>query len=289
MATAGPGRLEAGAPSATAMGVAMRRAAHQLFDRPEVLDDPLATRIIGEEALGRLQGEVERHRHPYNLALRAHVVARSRYAEDRLHAAYAREVRQYLVLGAGLDTFAWRNPHRDLRVFEVDHPSTQAWKVRCAAAAGLATPETLVFAPVDFQRQTLHEGLGAAGFDTSQPAFVSWLGVSMYLTEPAAIRALTDLGALAVGTEVVFDFGVPAETLPPASRMAYEALAARVAAMGEPFLSAFDPETLPGRLNALGFQEVEILGAEELNRLYFQGRADGLKIAGQSRVARARV
>ncbi len=114
-------------------------------------------------------------------------------------------------------------------------------------------------------------------------------GVSMYLEEAAAVRTLTDLGAMAAGTEVVFDFGVPAETLPPASRMAYEALAARVAAMGEPFLSAFDPKTLPARLNALGFTEAEILGPDELNRLYFEGRADGLKIAGQSRIAQARV
>ena len=285
----GPGRLKSGEPSATAMGVARRRAVHQLLDDPKVFDDPLATRIIGDGALERLKAELDRHHHPFNRALRAHVVARSRYAEDRLGEAYARGVRQYLVLGAGLDTFAWRNPHADLKVFEIDHPSTQAWKLERLRAVGVEAPASLAFAPVDFQTQTLADGLTNAGFDFDRPAFVSWLGVSMYLPEEAVMRTLKDLGALRAGTEVVFDFGVAAKTLGLASRLAYEALAARVAAMGEPFLSAFDPKTLPARLDPLGFQDVEILGAEELNRLYFEGRADGLRIAGQSRIARARV
>jgi methyltransferase (TIGR00027 family) len=286
---AGQGRLEAGEPSATAMGVAVRRAAHQLLDDPKVLDDPLATRIIGAEALARLKRETGRHRHPANIALRAHVVARSRYAEDRLGAAYARGVRQYLVLGAGLDTFAWRNPHADLKVFEVDHPSTQAWKFCCVAEMGVQTPETLVLAPVDFQHQTLAQGLAEAGFDRSQTAFVSWLGVSMYLTEEAVMRTLADIAALPAGSEVVFDFSVAPHALEPLARMAREALAARVAAAGEPFLSDFDPATLPVRLQALGFSEVEILDGAALNRLYFADRTDGLRLAGASRIARARV
>jgi methyltransferase (TIGR00027 family) len=286
---AGPGRLEAGEPSATAMGVAVRRAAHQLLDHPKVLDDPLATRIIGAQALERLKRESERHRHPANIALRAHVVARSRYAEDRLGAAYTTGVRQYLVLGAGLDTFAWRNPHLDLKVFEVDHPSTQAWKFCCVAEMGVTTPETLVLAPVDFQRQTLVDGLAAAGFDRSQPAFVSWLGVSMYLTEEAVMRTLADIAALPPGSEVVFDFSAAPETLEPRARLAHQALAARVAAAGEPFLSAFDPAKLLARLVALGFSDVESLDGLALNRLYFSDRTDGLRLAGASRIARARV
>ena len=289
MGEGGPGRLRSGEPSATARGVAMRRAAHQLFDDPKVLDDPLATRIIGEDAARGLLDQFDQHQHPFNRALRAHVVARSRYAEDCLHAAYARGVRQYLVLGAGLDTFAWRNPHPDLKVFEIDHPSTQAWKLQRLTEAQVPKPDSLVFAPVDFQTGTLAQGLAAAGFDPARPAFASWLGVSMYLTEDAAMRTLTDLAGMAAGSETVFDFGVPPQTLEPLARMAQEALAARVAAAGEPFLSAFDPATLPERLRALGFSEVEILGGPELNRLYFDGRADGLRLAGASRIARARV
>ena len=285
----GPGRLKSGEPSATAMGVAMRRAAHQLVDEPRVFDDPLATRIIGEGALQRLKDELERQQHPFNRALRAHVAARSRYAEDRLRDAYVRGVRQYLVLGAGLDTFGWRNPHPDLEVFEIDHPSTQAWKLARLEAVGVEAPANLAFAPVDFATQTLAEGLAAAGFDAARPAFVSWLGVSMYLHEDAAMRTLAELAALPTGSEVVFDFGVPPASLAPAARMAHEALAARVAAMGEPFLSAFDPEALPARLNGLGFSDVEILDAAALNSLYFDGRSDGLRLAGASRIARARV
>jgi len=283
------GRLDSGEPSATAMGVAMRRAAHQLFDDPRVFEDPLATRIIGEAALKRLKGELERHLHPFSRALTAHVIARSRYAEDRLEQAYGRGVRQYLVLGAGLDTFAWRNPHPDLRVFEVDHPSTQAWKLAQLQAAGVEAPATLAFAPVDFQTGTLAEGLDAAGFDASRPTFVSWLGVTMYLEEGAALRTLADLAALPASSEVVFDFSVSPERLDPLARKAREFLVARVAAAGEPFRSSFDPAALSGQLASLGFSEVELLGAEALNRLYFEGRSDGLRLAGASRIARARV
>jgi methyltransferase (TIGR00027 family) len=283
------GRLDSGEPSATAMGVAMRRAAHQLFDDPKVFEDPLATRIIGEAALSRLKGDLERHLHPFSRALTAHVIARSRYAEDQLEQAYGRGVRQYLVLGAGLDTFAWRNPHPDLRVFEVDHPSTQAWKLAQLEAAGVEAPETLAFAPVDFQTGTLADGLDAAGFDASRPTFVSWLGVTMYLEESAALRTLADLAALPAWSEVVFDFSVSPERLDPLARKAREFLVARVAAAGEPFRSSFDPAALPGQLAALGFSEVELLEAETLNRLYFEGRSDGLRLAGASRIARAKV
>ena len=289
MAADAPGRLGSGEPSATAMGVAIRRAAHQLIDQPLVFADPLAAKIIGSSALERLKAELEHHRHPFNLALRAHVVARSRYAEDRLAEAHARGVRQCLVLGAGLDTFAWRNPYPDLTVFEVDHPSTQAWKRACLAAMGAAEPDTLVFAPVDFQSQSLAEGLSAAGFAWDRPAFVSWLGVTMYLPEAAVMRTLGDLAALPAGSEAVFDFSLSPEGMEPLARAVQEALAARVAAAGEPFLSAFDPEALAGQLKALGFLEVEILDGRGLNRLYFEGRTDGLRLADASRLARARL
>ena len=287
--TDGRGRLESGEPSVTAIGVALRRAAHQLLDDPKVFDDPLATKIIGDDALARLTAGLEQHRHPFNLALRAHVVARSRYAEDRLAQAHACGVRQYLVLGAGLDTFAWRNPFPDLQVFEVDHPSTQGWKRSRLEAVGVGAPGNLAFAPVDFSIQALGDALETAGFDRARPAFVSWLGVTMYLAEDAAMHTLAYLASLAEGSEAVFDFRISTEALEPLARPAHEALAARVAAAGEPFLSGFDPATLPGRLAALGFTEVEVLDGPALNRLYFDGRADGLKLPDSSRIARARV
>ena len=181
------------------------------------------------------------------------------------------------------------DPQVRMRVVEVDHPATQAWKLERLAASGVEAPPTLAFAPVDFGTQTLAEGLAASAFDVGQPAFVSWLGVSMYLDLDAATRTLADLAALPASSEVVFDFRVPAEQLDPVTQVGYGAIAARVAAMGEPFKSALDPSELPQLLRGLGFGDAEILGASELNRLYFDGRSDGLRLTGPGRIARAAV
>jgi methyltransferase (TIGR00027 family) len=139
--------------------------------------------------------------------MRLFIAARSRFAEENLATAVARGVRQYVVLGAGLDTFAHRNPFTEqgLRVFEVDYPATQAWKQRRLADAGLISPASLTFAPVDFERQTLADGLAAAGFDAAAPAFFSWLGVAVYLTRTAIRETLAFIAGLRSGGEVVFD------------------------------------------------------------------------------------
>src|SRR5579863_2673473 len=160
-------------PSRTAHRVALRRAAHQLWDRPRVFDDPVALRIIGPDEAAELarskpEDPVPAHR------LRAFLVARSRYAEEQLADAFSREVRQYVILGAGLDTFAYRNPFAGLRVFEVDHPATQAWKRECLRLGKISVPASLTFAPVDFEQETLPHGLAQAGFIAEQPAFFSW-------------------------------------------------------------------------------------------------------------------
>src|SRR5580658_8858725 len=174
-------------PSRTALRVAMRRAAHQLFDSPKVLDDPIAVRIIGTGALEQL--EAGRLREATGLArgLRAFMAARSRYAEDALARSVGRGARQYVVLGAGLDTFAYRNPYGEsaLRVFEVDYPATQEWKRQQLEEARIAVPQSVTYVPVDFERQTLREGLQLARFDSTKPTFFSWLGVTMYLSEEA--------------------------------------------------------------------------------------------------------
>jgi methyltransferase (TIGR00027 family) len=284
-----PGRLDEGRPSATAQSVAVRRAAHQLLDQPPVFEDPLALAAIGAEAAGALRHDLDQQQNPWSRAMRAFMAARSRYAEDRLAAGYEQGVRQYVVLGAGLDTFALRNPYTDLLVFEVDHPSTQAWKRARLQDAGIALADGLTFAPVDFASQQLADGLAAAGFDPGRPAHVSWLGVAMYLEPEAVMRTLAFVAALPAPSEVVFDFMIPPELMSPPSRLAAEALARRVADLGEPFRSAFAPDDLIGRLHGLGFSEAETLGAAELNRLYFDGRADGLKLTGSGRIARARV
>jgi methyltransferase (TIGR00027 family) len=265
-------------PSRTAYRVAMRRAAHQILDVPKVFEDPLALPILGPEGEARLCAELQREETPYSRALRAFMAVRSRYAEDELARAFENGVRQAVILGAGLDTFAYRNPFPGLGLFEVDHPATQGWKRRLLEAAGIPIPASLTFAPVDFERQTLAEGLREAGFDTGRPAFFSWLGVVPYLTENAITATLGFVASLPAGSGIVFDYAQPPESLDPPRRRAFEALAERVAAHGEPFRTFFDPAALEGELRRLGFGTVENLDGEAINARYFAGRADGLRV-----------
>jgi len=271
--------MQEGTFSKTAHRVAVRRAAHQLLDQPRVLDDPLALRIIGAEAENELRSNPKED-HAFSRAFRAFMAARSRFAEDELALAVAQGVRQYVVLGAGLDTFAYRNPHSGLRVFEVDHPATQAWKRERLEAAGIAIPTSLTFVPIDFERQTLADGLGQSGFNGSAAAFFSWLGVTPYLTREACLVTLSFIAKMPVGSGVVFDFAVDPALLNLGQRMALKALSKRVAAVGEPFQLFFDPEKLQGEMKGMGFRRTEFLQGKELNARYFKDRKDGLLVRG---------
>ena len=285
--SAAASRLVEGAPSATAQGAAVLRALHQVIDYPRILDDPLAVTIIGPEGAQGLQAAADRQAH----GLRAFVALRSRYAEDRLAAAVERGVRQYVVLGAGLDTFAYRNPHanRGLKVFEVDHPATQRWKRARLEEVGIPLPPTLTFAPVDFETQDLSAQLQKAGFDFGRPAFFSLLGVVIYLTEAAAMQSLGIVSRCAPGTEIVFEFSLPASRLSDTARASRQEAMARVAAIGEPWITFFDPEPLAGQLRALGFTGVDMLTPEDANRDYFTGRVDRLRIGSSAYMTAARV
>ena len=271
--------MQEGTFSKTAHRVAVRRAAHQLLDQPRVLDDPLALRIIGAEAENELRSNPKED-HAFSRAFRAFMAARSRFAEDELALAVAQGVRQYVVLGAGLDTFAYRNPHSGLRVFEVDHPATQAWKRERLEAAGIAIPTSLTFAPIDFDRRTLADGLGQSGFNGSAAAFFSWLGVTPYLTREACLVTLSFIAKMPAGSGVVFDFAVDPALLNLGQRMALKALSKRVAAVGEPFQLFFDPEKLQGEMKGMGFRRTEFLQGKELNARYFKDRKDGLLVRG---------
>ena len=271
--------MQEGTFSKTAHRVAVRRAAHQLLDQPRVLDDPLALRIIGAEAENELRSNPKED-HAFSRAFRAFMAARSRFAEDELALAVAQGVRQYVVLGAGLDTFAYRNPHSGLRVFEVDHPATQAWKRERLEAAGIAIPTSLTFVPIDFERQTLADGLGQSGFNGNAAAFFSWLGVTPYLTREACLVTLSFIAKMPAGSGVVFDFAVDPALLNLGQRMALKALSKRVAAVGEPFQLFFDPEKLQGELKGMGFRRTEFLQGKELNARYFKDRKDGLLVRG---------
>jgi methyltransferase (TIGR00027 family) len=267
-------------PSRTAQGAAMHRAAHQLLDRPLLFEDPLALRIIGTQAETELRSGRDWHGFAAP-GLRAFIVARSRLAEDILCGALARGTGQYVLLGAGLDTYAWRRNGNRPRVFEVDHPATQAWKKIRLDEAGMPAPANHVFAPVDFENESLFAGLERAGFDFGSPAVVAWLGVTPYLTAEAVAATLGFLATrLTPGSEILFDYAEPLQRHDPAQAARFAALSERVARAGEPFRSFFEPGGLARDLRALGFSQICDLDAPALNARYLASRNDGLRIVG---------
>lgn len=283
--------LQAGEPSRTALSAALQRAAHQLLERPLVFNDPLALRILGSERVKWLAMNLARYRTQRSQAMRAFLIARSRYAEDELEHLYQRGVRQYIVLGAGLDTFACRNAHgKSLRVFEVDHPSTQAWKRTQLREHGIEIPPSLRFVPVDFERRLLADGLREARFRQKESVFISWLGVTMYLTRDAVLQTLNFFAkSCARGSEIVFDFSLPDEALSEIERASRARRAQRVARIGEPWISRFNSSDLAGELRAMGYSVATHFGSEEVNERYFSNRADEFRVRGSGRIMTARI
>jgi len=240
-------------------------------------------RILGAHAeeLQRTPGRNPAYKaRPYSIGLRALLVARSRYAEDRLADAVAQGATQYVLLGAGLDTFAHRNPHAHLRVFEVDHPATQMWKRDLLRDNGIASPENLVYAPVDFERQSLADQLREAGFDFAAPSFFAWLGVVPYLTRETFRATIEFIAAQPKGSGVVFDYGQPREVLSPLEQLAHDSLAARVQQAGEEFRLFFTPQEIAAELR--NFREIEDIGSAEINARYFADRTDALRLMGSA-------
>jgi methyltransferase (TIGR00027 family) len=273
--------MQSANPSRTALRVALRRAAHQLYDaQPLVLDDPIAVPILGATYAEDLRRTPTRPDRPFSVGLRAFLVARSRYAEDNLAHAVARGVAQYVLLGAGLDTFAHRSPYPRLRVFEVDHPATQEWKRDLLRDSDLPTPENLTYTAVDFERESLAERLEATGFDRGAPAFFAWLGVVPYLTLAAFRSTVSFIGSLPAGTGLVLDYGQPRSALPFLEQLAHDSLASRVQLAGEPFQLFFTPSEIAAELGA--FRTLEDLGSSEINARYFTNRSDSLKLLGSA-------
>ena len=266
-------------PSRTALRVAMRRAFHQLWEEPKVLNDPVILRLLGAEAVAELDG-AHRSSSAGATSLLSFLVARSRYAEDQLALAVAKGVKQYVVLGAGLDTFAYRNPFATVKIFEVDHPATQAWKRELLEKAEIDIPGSLVFVPIDFEKDTLAKGLETAGFKKEEPSFFSWLGVVPYLARDVVLATLKWVIFSCGQNGVVFDYAVPRESLHFFDRLAFDLLARRVSAVGEPFVTFFDHDELERELGGLGFTCVENLNTEAINARFFPGRSDGLGVTG---------
>jgi methyltransferase (TIGR00027 family) len=266
----------------------MRRAAHQLLDTPRVLEDPLALRILGPETAADIQNNLDRENNRLARAMRAFMAVRSRYAEDGLAQAVERGVSQYVLLGAGLDTFGYRNPFEGrVRVFEVDHPATQAWKRAQIEAAGILIPPSLTYTPVNFERQTIMDGLVASGFNPAAPAFFAWLGVTMYLARETVMATFAMIAALPKGSGVVFDYGIEPSMLGFVERMVVAEFSRRVAAIGEPWTTFFVPSALDADLRAAGFADVEDLAPEDINARYFKDRADGLAVGTVAHLVRA--
>jgi methyltransferase (TIGR00027 family) len=262
--------VRAGEPSRTAFGAAALRAVHQEADEPRIFTDPLARRILGDvDQLPDRAWDQPR--------LRLFIAVRHRFAEDCLAAAVARGTRQVVVLGAGLDTFAYRNPFPGTRVFEVDHPATGLWKRERLAEAGIDAPANLTFVAVDFEHDSLAERLAAAGFDATQAAFFLWLGVVPYLSTEAVRATLAGIAAVPDG-EVALDYVKPARHAPAEARADRASLVAHVAELGEPLLPGLETAELHAMLADLGFDEVEDLGRREIRARYLglpPGEGDG--------------
>jgi methyltransferase (TIGR00027 family) len=198
------------------------------------------------------------------------IAARSRIMEDALNVAVNAGTAQLVVLGAGLDTLAYRTPLAGrLRIFEVDHPATQERKRQMLADAAIDVPDTLRFVSIDFERETLAEVLQSAGFIAAERSFFSWLGVVPYLTEPAIFSTLGFIAQLEGGAEVMFDYVNPAASIAPAGRAAHQALADRVAAVGERIQSYFDTAPLCAKMSAVGFRRVDDIGPAEIAMRFF--------------------
>jgi methyltransferase (TIGR00027 family) len=279
--------------SVTALGAAKMRAAHLVMDdAPKVFQDDFALLFSGgrdgdslqhemDAALAEVESKIgsEMAKRIFQSS-RALMLSRSRFTEDALRRAEARGIRHYVILGAGLDSFAWRHPEfaASLKIVEIDHPATQEWKRERLRELGIAQPINLTFLPIDFENQTLLDGLSQVESPLEEPIFFSWLGVTQYLTSESVFQTLREVASLPSGTELAFTFIVPPDLLSPEDR-GFSAMAAKAAAdRGEPWLSVFAPDELIRQVETFGFRVMEYFRPADSNQRYFSGRSDGLRV-----------
>lgn len=282
----------------------MFRGAHLLLDgEPKIIRDDFAQGLSGADSeasfranIGAALAELAAEIGP-DIALRvlqggrSTVIMRCRYTEDELSLSLARGITHYVILGAGLDSFAWRRADltRGVQVIEIDSPSTQRWKRRRLRELGVNQPPNLTFLPLDFETQSLVDGLREARYPLEKPAFISWLGVTQYLTRDTVLATLKQVAALASGTEIAFTFILPEALLDANDRRIFPVITASMAAVGEPWISFFDPVELTSLLKNLGFVRITTFGGTAANDRYFSGRSDGLRVTGVEHVMRAQV
>lgn len=265
------------APENTAVRVALWRALHVAADAaPHVFEDDIGLQLVAPDADWRERPDMS----PFTKPFRASILARARYVEDLVVEQMKRGVGQYVILGAGLDTFAQRRPQlaARLRVFEIDQPGPQAWKRQRLLELGFGIPDFLRLVPVDFEAgDAWFERLAAAGFDAAKPAVFASTGVSMYLTREAILATLREIAALAPGSTLVMSFMLPIEMVDPEVRIGVERAAAGARASGTPFISFFTPDDMLALAREAGFREVRHVSAAALAERYFAGRSDGLR------------
>ena len=278
--------------SLTAYKVAKLRQEHQVLDSPKVFDDPIASKIIGVQNSQFDKSKRNILKSHLLRKSRAYLAARSRFVEDTLSSAVNRGIRQYVILGAGLDTFAYRNSYSKLglKVFEVDYPATQTWKRQLLEKENIPIPDSLTYTDIDFENQSIDNRLKETGFQTSKQTFYSWLGVTMYLEQKIVYSTLKCILSLAgSGSEIVFDYLVSPFSLTLFQRLVYSAKAYQSKFIAEPFKSSFDPNTIENNLKDLGFSEAIDIGPDFINERYFGNRADNLSVHGFMHLVKAQV
>jgi methyltransferase (TIGR00027 family) len=275
-----------GSPSLTAFTAAAARAAHLIVDqKPVIFADTLAQTMLGERADEFIGYHRAHGTHPVLAGARAQVTCRSRYTEGRLADGVRRGIGQYVILGAGLDSFAARGGLAgQLRVFEIDHPATQEYKRRVLPPA-----ENVAFVPVDFSRDAFGEGLRRARFDFAAPAFVSWLGVTMYLEESAIDATLAVIGGFAPGSEIVVDYMLPAGRRDAAGDSYADLVGQASAEWGEPWRSLLAPDAMAARLGRHGLRSVRDVSQRDMVPAATWDRSDSLRPVELSRIAHAAV
>ncbi|MGU7768919.1 class I SAM-dependent methyltransferase [Burkholderia sp. MR1-5-21] len=265
-------------PDSTAARVALWRALHAEIDaRPPVLEDDIGLRLLAPEPGWQQRGDMDPQ---FTRPFRASIVARARFIEDLVVEQAARGTTQYVILGAGLDSFAQRRPDvaSGLHVFEVDRPGPQAWKRQRLVELGFGVPDWLRFVPVDFEAGgSWRDALAAAGFDSGKPAIVVSTGVSMYLTHEANAATLRDVAALAPGSMFAMTFLLPLEHADPDVRPGLEMAAKGARASGTPFISFYTPPEIAALVRETGFGDARHVSAAQLTQRYFSGRTDGLR------------
>jgi len=257
---------------------AVLRAAHQLLDRPLIFSDPIAVGLVPESSERAILSAADKY-HEQEVLLRSLFALRNRFAEDCLAEAAAREVSQYVIVGAGLDTFPWRQPKfaRRMQIFVADHVAALAWTQVRFWERGLPKPANLTFVPVDLEECRLGECLIESGFDPQAPSFCSVLGVTQYLGHRAIDALFRFASSLKRGSEIVFSFAPPADDLHGYDHRVAVGAVERVAAMGEPWISRLRSRELVERLTHLGFTRLFHLAPELAQQRYFAGREDRLR------------